>query len=315
VVNGHRLNFAIVLLLVLAFFTADSPVRAEAKTYVHDNAGLLTPEEKSALDSLAASYSHKRQTDFLILTLNGTDGLGIEGYVAKYYDDTAPGYEQPHGSTAILAIDMEERDVFLAAFGNAMTNLDSERLDRIRDKITPSLSEGHFHGAFERYLDLAQDYIRFKPGINPHNPVYDTGFQAFFAMSTAAAIVGIMAILNGSRRTVRARDYLDAGRSGLIRHDDNFLRQTVSRTRVAHSDEHRHHHRGHGRHHGGGFGGGSRSSGFSRGSGGSSRGGGFGGGGFGGGGSARSSGSGSGSRSGGGTTPGGRPYSGSKGKF
>ena len=61
-----------------------------------------------------------------------------------FYDENAPGYDQPHGNTAILTLDMQNRDVYLAGFIKAEDYLDDSRLDLIRDKITPDLSSGNY---------------------------------------------------------------------------------------------------------------------------------------------------------------------------
>gem|GEM_PF-488765 len=318
--NGNRLRYAIMLLLILPILAAGAafapnPARAAADVHVRDYAGILSSEELNELESKAASFSKKRKTDFIVIALNGTDGLDIGEYVVKFYEDTAPGFEQPHGSAAILAVDLKERDVYLAGFGEAMTNLHSQRLDRIREKITPSLSEGNYYQAFDKYLGLAQRYIQFRPEADPEALRHNNIFQAAEALGGAFVIVMILVAATDSRRTVRARDYYVAGRSGVVRHYDRFMHQTVSRTRIARpsDDDGRYggHHRarggGFGRSSGGGFGGGS-----SRGPGGGSgrsSGGGFGGG--------SSRGPGGGSRGGGsgGSSPGGHPHSSSRGKF
>jgi len=221
---------ALLLALMLAFPAAAESVRA--KKLVYDHADLLAEEEERALGSLAARLGAERETDFLIITLNGTGGPDIEAYVARFYDEEAPGYDRPHGNAAILAVDLAERDVFLAGFGKAETLLDSGRLDKIRGKITPLLSEGEFYEAFEKYLGLAHDYMGYRPGVNPDNILFKAWFQVAVSLVVAAVAVGVMAMNAGGRVTVNARTYLDERRSGVVGRSDVFTHKTVTKTKI-----------------------------------------------------------------------------------
>lgn len=227
-------SFALIA-LGIALALAPLPASAEskpAKPLVYDHAELLSDEEENGLSSLAARLGEKRETDFIIITLNGTGGPDIEDYVARFYDDAAPGYDRPHGNAAILAIDLKERDVFLAGFGKAETWLDSGRLDKIRAKITPSLSAGEYYEAFGKYVKLAHDYMGYRPGVNPDNILFRTWFQVAVALGVAAVTVGIMAINTGGRVTVNARTYLDEKRSGVVARHDRFVNKTVTRAKI-----------------------------------------------------------------------------------
>lgn len=236
-------------LLALAWLTAGwpMPVQAAGKQLVYDHAGLLSSGEIDALEARAAKLGAKRETDFIIITLNGTGGKDIVDYVADFYDEMAPGFDRPHGNTAILAIDLEERDVFLAGFKKAETYLDDKRLDMIRTRITPALSAGDYYGAFLKYVDLSHEYMGIRPGANPENLLFKTWFQLAVSFGVAAIAVGVMAYHSGGRVTVNAHTYLDGTRSGIISKTDRFINKTVSRKKIERSSS------GGG---GGGFGGG-----------------------------------------------------------
>ena len=233
-----RKGMALACLLSAAFVLAQmlaQPAAAEsvrAKKLVYDHADLLDDEEEDALRSLAAGLGAERETDFLIVTLDGTGGPDIAEYVARFYDEEAPGYDRHHGNAAILAIDLAERDVFLAGFGKAETLLDSGRLDKIRGKITPLLSEGAYYEAFEKYLRLAHDYMGYRPGVNPDNILFKDWFQIAVSLAVAVATVGIMAAHSGGRVTVNARTYLDERRSGVVGRSDVFTHKTVTKTKI-----------------------------------------------------------------------------------
>lgn len=230
--TGSFLQVTCLVLLATAIVLTLPGGYASAKTLVFDHAGLLSAEEKASLSAQAAELGVKRETDFIIITLNGTDGKDIVEYVGDFYDETAPGYDKPHGNAAIIAIDMAERDVFLAGFGKAEIYLDDGRLDQIRHKITPKLSAGQYGAAFGQFLELAHDYMGYKPGVNPENVLFKWWFQLAVAIGVAAVAVGIMAYRSGGRVTVNAHTYLDKSRSRIIRQTDHFVNKTVSRTKI-----------------------------------------------------------------------------------
>jgi len=229
-VRGCRYPVLFILALLLGFgFPAAG---AAAGPLVYDHADLLTAEQEAELAAKAAELGAERQTDFIIITLNETGGKDIVDYVADFYDETAPGYDGPHGNAAILAIDLEQRDVFLAGFKHAEVRLSDARLDNIRTKITPYLSAGRFYDAFDQYLELAHKYMGFRPGVNPDSIFFKTGFQLAVSVGLAAVVVGMMAYRSGGRVTINARTYLDAGRSRVVSKSDVFINKTVTRTKI-----------------------------------------------------------------------------------
>lgn len=86
-------------------------VRAsELQQHVYDRAHLLSKAEIGKLESLSAKLGAKRDTDFIIITTKSTNGEDIADYTGDFYD------RYGKGSTAILTIDMTNREVFIAGF-------------------------------------------------------------------------------------------------------------------------------------------------------------------------------------------------------
>lgn len=263
-VKQSLLFFLTAMLLVLPWGGFSSNVQAaqtfDREHYVYDNAQLLTDDEEAELQQLASELGEERDTAFLIITLEDTDGKDIVQYVEDFYDEHGPGYDQPHGNTAILAIDMNERDVYLAGFKKAEQYLDDGRLDMIRDEITPDLSDGQYFEAFSGFLNNAYEYMGYEPGdgpgqsgssgytdygsggiddgynaheydsgVNPENIFFQWWFQLIISFVMAGGVVGIMAYRSGGRVTVDAQTYMDKSRSKVISSYDTFVRRTVTR--------------------------------------------------------------------------------------
>lgn len=223
------LSFIMILMLVLPW--AMPAKAAPLNQYLFDHAHLLTAKEAADLQSLSSKLGQERNTALLIITVNGTDGKTLQKYVEDFYDAEDPGYDKPHGNTAILAIDMQQRDVYLAGFQKAEQYLDGGRLDQIRHKITPDLSDGHYFQAFSAFIQTSYDYMGYEPGVNPENILFKWWVQLIAALVVAGVAVLLMVIRSGGRVTVNAQTYLDRNQSRVLSQYDQFVRETVTRTK------------------------------------------------------------------------------------
>ncbi len=225
------LLFLLPLLLFLSWGISAQAESTNQKHYIYDDAKLLTEEETAQLETLASERSMERNTAFVIITLNGTEGKSITQYMEDFYDEQALGYDQPHGNTALLIMDMQERDVYLAGFKKAEQYLDSGRLEMIRNKITPALSEGDYFQAFSSFINTAHDYMGYEPGVNPENILFKWWFQLAAAIILAGVIVALMAFRTGGRVTVNANTYINKKQSTVINEHDQYIRKTVTRVK------------------------------------------------------------------------------------
>lgn len=231
-----RRLYAIITLLsfiVMIFIIPDRTSAAvEMKRLIYDEAKLLSQEEYDELNRLANEYGAKRETDIVILTSSNVENKDVILMTEDFYDDHALGYDKAHGNAVILTMDMKNRDVYLAGFYKAETYLDDERLDKIRHKITPQLTNGEYAKAFEKYIKTAHKYMGYKPGVNPDNILFNIWFQLGAAVVIGVAIVSMMAYRSGGRVTVNRQTYEDASTSGILDHQDQYIRTTVTKTKI-----------------------------------------------------------------------------------
>lgn len=234
--NRIYINKVIVtcFLLLISFILSDIvEATPSTKQRIYDFAGLLTSEEVKQLEDLSEKYSRKRQTDFIILTTNDTKGKDIVPYMEDFYDEKALGYDRPHGNTAILTIDMKNRDVYLAGFHKGKEYLDDYRLDLVRDKISPDLSQGNYYEAFYSFIKISYKYMGIRPGVNPDNLFLNLWFQIAVSLGLAGIVVSIMAYRTGGKVTVGDSTYRDYNNSKVIDKRDRYLNTTVSKTKIA----------------------------------------------------------------------------------
>lgn len=235
-----RKNQAIMALLLL-FAIVIAPLQAgvmqaaaatEQKKLIYDEAGLLSQEDYNHLNALANEYGAKRETDFIIFTSSNTANTDVVKLTEDFYDNNGPGYDKTHGNTAILTLDMRNRDVYLAGFYKAEDYLDDGRLDKIRAKITPDLSAGDYRAAFEKFIKTSHRYMGFRPGVNPDNPLFNGWIQLAIAAGLGAAVVGMMAYHSGGRVTVNHQTYEDGANSGILDRQDQYIRTTVTKRKI-----------------------------------------------------------------------------------
>lgn len=232
----HLAWMATLILLVITLVSPLIPMSvvsaADSKNLIYDEANLLNEQEKSELNALANEYGAERQTDFVILTTNNTENQDVQLLTEDFYDEHALGYDKAHGNAVILTMDMNNREVYLAGFYKAEDYLDSGRLDKIRNKITPDLTEGNYKLAFEKYINLSYKYMGYKPGVNPDNILFNIWFQLIASVAIGGIAVGVMAYRSGGRVTVNRATYEDSSTSSVIDRQDRYIRTTVTKRKI-----------------------------------------------------------------------------------
>lgn len=227
-----------ILLVLITMIPAEQTMYASGtgtagdKKLVYDNAGLLTDQERQEVNRMANEYGPVQQTDFVMYTTDNPDYKDVQILTEDLYDSKGFGYDKRFGNAVLLTMDMRNREVYLAGFGKAKTLLDDQRLDQIRDRITPYLSNGDYQTAFEQYIQLSARYMNYKPGINPDSFLLNIWFQLAAAVLLGIIIVWIMAARSGGRITVSRATYEDANVSGLLDHYDRFIRTSVSKRKI-----------------------------------------------------------------------------------
>ena len=225
------MRWKVSFLAILFTFLFSFQAYAAPSQYVYDYAGLLTESEKANLENLAAKLSAERGIAFIILTTNSTEGKPIIDYMGDFVDNNAVGYEADSGSTAIIALDMMNRDVYLAGFDKAKPYFDKEFIEKILNIVTPALSEGNYEQAFEQFIKQVHYYTGFDPGFNPDNILFKFWFQLLVSVGVGAIVVGIMVANRGGRITVDNNTYIDSDNSGVTNSKDTYITTHITKVK------------------------------------------------------------------------------------
>ena len=224
-----------ILFTSLFIFTSFSlqVVEASSKQYIYDSAELLSEEQVMELEGSIKEFGEKQETDFIIHTTNGTSGKSIKTYMGDFYDEHAFGYDQHKGNTILLtvSVDPTKREVFLAGFERGEEYLDNERIELVLDKITPHLSDKNFYQAFQQAISTSNDYMEYRPGVNPESVLLKTWFQLVVALAVGGIIVGTMVYNSGGRVTVTSRTYFNENNTRVNSKRDMFVNKTVTKRR------------------------------------------------------------------------------------
>lgn len=144
--------------LISLLFPVHTLTFAEEKQRIFDHAQVLSTEEVERLESVSAEFSEKQETDFVLLTIEeGRTVDSLHEYVVEEYEQQGFGYDMSQGNAAILAIDIQSRNVYIAGFGKADRYLDDAGIEFILDEIEYMLSDERFADAFEMFMMVASD--------------------------------------------------------------------------------------------------------------------------------------------------------------
>lgn len=236
---NRKIPFLLALLLFITVMLA-APVELSAdeggqanqiKQLIYDDAGLLTQEEYQELNLMANELGAERETDIMIVTYD-VEGYDVMKMMQDFYDYYGPGFDKPYGNTAILTLDMSSREFYVGGFYKAETYLANERTDKIRDKISPDLSEGNYLLAFQKYIKTTHKYMAYHPSLNPDVILFNIWVQLGFAVLLGWFIVRMMVRRSGSRSTVDSGTYEDQTTSGLVDYSDSYSHTSTSSRRI-----------------------------------------------------------------------------------
>lgn len=222
---------AIMILFFLPMTTVFAKGDGTVEKRIYDDAKLLSKEEASQLEKMAKKYSDKRETNFIIVTTEHPKPDDVQLYTEEFYDKKLPGYDKPAGNAAILTVDMKNREVYLAGFYKGEKYLDDHRLDLIRDKISPYITNEEYDKAFQKFIVTADDYMGYWPGIDPDSFFFSFWFQVGAPIGLAVLVLAGMLRNIGGKVTVNSRTYMNRDSFKLRKHRDVYLRKTVDRRR------------------------------------------------------------------------------------
>lgn len=215
-------SLAIFFAITLSLLLIPNLSFAQTKQAVYDDAKLLSTKEIEQLEDLATRAAKKRDINFYVLTIDHDED--IEQYMANFVDENLP-----EENIILVGINMKHSDLMIMGYGKGKERLDNERARSLREKITPYLSEGEFYKAFKSFIQTAESYVRYRPGVNPDNIFLKTSWQLLFAVLIAGIITFIAVSSIKPKDTTTLRTYLNDDLTKVIKRKDRYIRRTVTK--------------------------------------------------------------------------------------
>ncbi len=204
-----------------------NPGGVDTSVKIYDYANLFTEEQLQSLSKKLIDTGEKRKMDLVIVTTDETKGRSSMEYADDFFDYNGFGFGDQNDGVLLL-IDMEHRTAWISTTGKAISIINSDRIDKILDKVAPPLTDGDYEKSCLAFVNKTNHYLLDNQFISPQT------FLIFVGISLAVGAIGA-AIMAASNRLVKkgtqAGAYLSS-EMALTGHSDTFLHSSVTRTAI-----------------------------------------------------------------------------------
>lgn len=211
-----------------------------------DEAALLTDQEASKLIEKLDGISEKQKMDIVIITVDSLEGYGPRELADNIYEYNGFGFG-PNNDGILLLLSMEERDWAISTGGYGITAFTDAGQGYMTDNFIKYLSKGDYYKGFEKFANLADDFI----DQARTNMPYDTNNLPKKSSLTLRILIGIIgggligfivtSFMKSSLKSVSkervASKYLVASSMLPLANNDLYLYSTVSKTERKKEDD------------------------------------------------------------------------------
>lgn len=153
------------LVIIAAFLLAGVcavPVQAEDNMQLADQAGLLSDQEAEDMNQRLEELEGSTGWDFMAMTTDDAEGQDATAYAESWFDKYTT-----KDDGVICAIDMDNREIVVRAFGEAMYYVTDSRTDRILDAGYDEVSNEQYGAALQAMLgEVENAYLNENPNKN-----------------------------------------------------------------------------------------------------------------------------------------------------
>ncbi|HOQ01780.1 MAG TPA: TPM domain-containing protein [Acetivibrio clariflavus] len=244
-----KLSFLILVFLLffnLAVFTA----YASNSINVVDDMGFLSDSDIQELQDRIDKIKDQFRLDVVIVITDKMNGKSSMAYADDYYDYNGYGIDSQY-SGLLMLINMKDREVWISTTGRAIDIFTDGRISDMTDKVAPYLSKGNYSQACHKFLDDVFTYAysgvpsgQYReeriPDFYQKNPTYWQKVSRLLRswpvyvipliISIAATI--IITYSSKGKVTITNKTYEESGSFVLTQNTDQFLRESVTRTRI-----------------------------------------------------------------------------------
>lgn len=230
-----KIFLTIIAAFIVCFITI-TPVFAIEETRCYDGAYLLSDDEREELNDQLNELSHQYDFDIFIVTTYSLNGKTSTQYADDFFDENKYGMGDGEDGILLL-ISMENRDWAISTCGFGIEAFTDAGQEYMVEQFKPFLSDGDYFEAFEKFVNLCDDFIEtaktgkpYDTSNMPKKPIQFIWVPIALGIGCLVSIV-IMLGFKSQLKTVRyqpvALDYIKNLK--INRHQDIYLYRNVTR--------------------------------------------------------------------------------------
>ena len=232
-----------VFTLVLLLCALVLPASASAHSYVTDDAGLLTPQQRLELEELARKITEEHKIGIYILTVEDYHTYGEEPQIFdvlwNYYHDNSLGYGADRQGM-ILMLSMAERDFATFFYGEdteyAFNGFGQAQLENY---FLDDFGSDDWYDGFMDFLVASEDFMAKAAAGKPvrDNPWSLASVFVLIALFVSFVVTRLLWMKMANVAAQKgAKRYQTAEGLVLTKQVDQFLTRTVKRMKIESSD-------------------------------------------------------------------------------
>lgn len=243
-------SFLLIALAAILLAASGGKILAQGiPAQVTDAAGLLSSSEAEDITGQVEELEKSAKWDIMAVTTADAEGMSATEYAEKWFDEYTL-----LDDGVICLIDMDNQELVIRMFGQAIYYLTDDRVEKILDEAFDKAGKEDYHAAFTSMLKGVKE--AYQRGIPDDQYTYDektgkiigyyrdrkqiTAGEIVFAVVAALAVGGIvMAVVVGKYRLKWGGyqySYRENSHVELEKQNDRFVNQVVTHRRIPRQD-------------------------------------------------------------------------------
>ncbi len=126
---------------------------------VNDFAGILSAEQKGALEAKLGNYARPAGVQIAVVTVPTLGGETVENYAVKLFEEWGIGQKLKDNGLLLLVAPNERELRIEVGYGLEPSVTDARASSIIRNVITPEFKKGDYYGGIDKGLDAVMGLI------------------------------------------------------------------------------------------------------------------------------------------------------------
>ncbi|MGL4336617.1 MAG: TPM domain-containing protein [Turicibacter sp.] len=239
---SKRLFLFVTFLFLIRLF----PLNAMAQsTRVFDFENVLSNSHIEQLELEISNIQKQFDHDVAIVTQANLNGKSSQEYADDFYDENHLGLTSEL-SGILLLINLADQEVYLSTTGEAISYFPNQRISKLIDEITPSLSAKDYDEATRLFVNSVRQYLSLGIPNGQYEEMERTPIQAFWMrlltcglVASVITLVFIIYVLTSYKPSKRTNHFYDQNVSSVVisKKVDQYLRSNVTKTPLPKNDD------------------------------------------------------------------------------